>query len=175
MTTILPAEKPLLFDQGKLKTLTAAEIETFFTAANKQDFRTMSSFFAKVIAQTPESWGEPDKPETYIQLPYFKQFKPIIQQFADITNDTQDTDDKPLPVQFDFDRMTAAGMTDFFEAIRNRDYLAISIILAKVVTECPASWGKTSDPETYRQRPFFSDYAKLLKQFIAAMGDEAKN
>lgn len=166
--------KSVLFGQDKLRALTARDMNRFFDMLGKQDFVAMSELFSRVIVQTPDAWGEPNKMETYEALEYLEDFKPLIQLFVQETA-TVKPDDKPIPVKFNFHKLTARETTRFFAAARKEDYAELSAVFAKVITECPLEWGKPDDPETYLNRPYGGEFLRLVKQFSEDLTSAAKN
>ena len=62
--------------------LTAKEMTDFFRFNREQDFVGMSKVFASVITKCPAEWGDPKKPETFADLPYFPKFKPLTALFV---------------------------------------------------------------------------------------------
>jgi hypothetical protein len=74
----------LEFDLSKI---TAGEMADFFDASNKNDLYRMADTFAKVVKRCPEGWGEPTDAQTFVNRPYFTEFKGIVQQFVEAANE----------------------------------------------------------------------------------------
>lgn len=80
-----------------------------------------------------------------------------------------------LELKFDLSKVTAKQMTEFFDANRSNDYVRMSDFFAATVTECPPAWGKADDPNTYMERPFFTEFKTIIEQFVEATQADAKN
>jgi hypothetical protein len=169
----------ILFDDAKLRKLTAADMTEFYNANDQLNFRKMASFFTRVVAKCPESWGPISDPKTFAQRPYLTEYREIIRQFVSAAEDLEsgaiDKDEKPLAVTFDFTRLTGEEATDFFEAGRTRNYVLMARMFAKVVKHCPPHWGPADQPKTYFKRPYFSEFVRLVKLFSGQLSDESKN
>ncbi len=166
----------ITFDDTKLRKLTAADMTEFYKANGQQNFREMSKFFTRVVAKCPESWGPITDPKTFTKRPYLAEYREIIRGFISATEDLEEeVNEKPLAVTFDFTRLTGDETTDFFEAGRTRNYVLMARVFAKVVKHCPPHWGAADQPKTYFNRPYFSDFIRLVKLFGEQLGDESKN
>lgn len=78
-------------------------------------------------------------------------------------------------VKFNFNRVTAKFMTQFFKANKENDYDTMASIFSTVVTECPAAWGDPAKPDTYLELPFFPVFRDLISHFATSLSAEAKN
>ncbi len=176
MTTTESEPIVILFDDSKLRKLTATDMTEFYTANGQQNFRKMSEFFTRVVAKCPESWGPISDPKTFTKRPYLTEYREIIRQFISATEDLEgEINEKPLAVTFDFARLTGEETTDFFEAGRTRNYVKMAGVFAAVVKHCPPHWGPADQSKTYFKRPYFSDFIRLVKLFGEQLGDESKN
>lgn len=77
-------------------------------------------------------------------------------------------------VKFNFGKVTAKFMTQFFKANKENDYEAMAAIFADVVTECPASWGDPTKTDTFHNLPMFPVFRDLIKHFVDTLADESK-
>lgn len=66
-----------------LSIVTAEEMQVFFEAARTDNNKGMSKVLAKVVSKCPTEWGNQRDAETYLQLPYFTTFKPLIKAFVE--------------------------------------------------------------------------------------------
>lgn len=76
----------LTFDHAAIDALTADDMGNFFKAARENDNHGMAKLFAKVVKTCPSEWGEPHRPSTYMQLPYFTGFKRVLNTFVEEVN-----------------------------------------------------------------------------------------
>lgn len=83
--------------------------------------------------------------------------------------------DVGFKLTFDLGKVTAKQMTEFFDANRTNDYDRMSAFFAATVIECPSSWGKPDDPNTYMERPFFTEFKSIIEQFVEATQADSKN
>ena len=70
----------LKFDVSKV---TARDMKVFFKATQTNDNDALAGFFAKVVTECPPKWGKADDAETYMNLPYFGEFKGVLSAFVD--------------------------------------------------------------------------------------------
>lgn len=80
-----------------------------------------------------------------------------------------------MNVTFNFSKLTARRMTEFFTATRDNNYAGMSDIFAATVTSCPAEWGSASDPNTYLDLPMFPTFRDLISKFVEEASGAAKN
>lgn len=78
-------------------------------------------------------------------------------------------------VKFNFNKVTAKFMTQFFKANRDNDYATMAAIFATVVTECPPAWGDPAKEDTYLDLPFFPVFRDLISHFANSLQAESKN
>lgn len=90
-----------------------------------------------------------------------------------MTDKQDETTAEQLGVAFDLRKMTAQDYHNYNAAARKDDTPAIAKIFAKLVTQCPATWGKPDDAATYMKLPMFGEYKLLMRAFAAAVRDEA--
>lgn len=88
MATVESASGPTIIEgiskvEFDLSTVTADEMDAFFKAAAKNDQRKMAAVFPSVVKRAPASWGDKADVETYMKLPYFTHFKPLVNAFID--------------------------------------------------------------------------------------------
>lgn len=74
----------LEFDLTKI---TAGEMAEFFEASTKNEIKRMAETFTKVVKRVPAEWGDPANVDTYVNRPYFTDFKGIVQQFVEAANE----------------------------------------------------------------------------------------
>jgi hypothetical protein len=67
---------------GNIRKVTAREMQKFFKSAQANDNEALAEFFAKVVTKCPPDWGKPDEAETYANLPYFGEFKGVLEAFV---------------------------------------------------------------------------------------------
>lgn len=80
-----------------------------------------------------------------------------------------------MDVTFNFSKLTARRMTEFFSATRNNDYEAMSSIFAATVTSCPKEWGNPDNVDTYLDLPMFPVFRDLITKFVEEASGAAKN
>lgn len=73
----------LTFD---LRKVTAKDMKKFFAATREQDTDGQAETLARVVVVCPKEWGDPTDPETYANLPYFGEFKDVIEAFVNESN-----------------------------------------------------------------------------------------
>ncbi len=78
-------------------------------------------------------------------------------------------------VKFNFNKVTAKFMTQFFKANKENDYATMAEIFATVTTECPPAWGDPAKAETYLDLPFFPVFRDLIAHFVTSLQAESKN
>lgn len=76
---------PLTFD---LTRINARDMQRFFEANRAQDYATLAEIFAQTITACPAEWGNPNAPETYLNLPFFDVFRAVISQFVKAASNT---------------------------------------------------------------------------------------
>lgn len=52
-------------------------------------------FFVEVIKTCPKTWGKPDQKETYLKLPYYSTFLPLMRQVSELARSPKKQLSKP--------------------------------------------------------------------------------
>jgi hypothetical protein len=73
--------------------------------------------------------------------------------------------------KFDFNKITAKRISELRVALNTADTNAAAAIYAEIIIECPPSWGAPNDPETYINRPYYTEFQDLA----GIMGEAGKN
>lgn len=80
-----------------------------------------------------------------------------------------------MEVKFNFNKLTARRMTEFFAATRENNYESMAAVFAATITACPKEWGAHDDVNTYLDLPFFPTFRDLIQQFVSEAQGAAKN
>lgn len=66
-------------------------------------------------------------------------------------------------VTWDLRRLKAKEVAVFDKAARAGDVEAMAGWLATVIVECPMEWGAPTDPETYLNLAYYTDFTDLIE------------
>lgn len=84
------------------------------------------------------------------------------------------TGTEPIVILFDdakLRKLTVADVTEFNIAQNQQNFRKMAEFFTRVVAKCPESWGAISDPKTFSNRPYFTEFREIVRQFTDARND----
>jgi len=66
-----------------LRKITGTQMGKFFAAARANDVEGVAEGLTHVVETCPAEWGDPSKPETYLNQSYFDVLEPLVLDFSD--------------------------------------------------------------------------------------------
>lgn len=160
------------FNAEKIAQLSTRQMHEFYIANRRGYMNKLAETIAAVAESCPEGWGAPDVPDTYINRPYRRDFKPVVRAFSELVNTT---DAAEIPeLEFDLDAILAKDMGDFFQSVNTNNLDKVSDVLTRVVAKCPPKWGKPDAKETYLALPY-PQFCSVIQLFIREVNDDSKN
>ncbi len=61
-----------------LKAITGFQMGDFLEAVGSNNIKAMADTLAIVVTECPAEWGDPSKPETFGNLPFYGEFQDVI-------------------------------------------------------------------------------------------------
>jgi hypothetical protein len=160
------------FDVMKLTVQQLIDYNRHYADGNVDE---VSKVLAQVCQECPEAWGKPDDPETFAGLIY-SDYAEAVEACGQATQAaSKAVTAGEFEITCNLREIKARDFGKRFIQPSNRgDSITMAKFMSEVITKCPKDWGKSNDPETYLNLPYYAVFVPLSHQLTAGARNPKK-
>lgn len=151
---------------------TVNDLKKFLPQVKTLKMVAMAHVVAAVAVECPESWGAPDKPETYSTKPFREVLSVAWKELSDAN---KALDAKVEGLEFDLDKVTPEEFDRLVKDLDSNEPEKMAAIMANFMRKCPKAWGDPSKKETFLKLKYYTEFFPTARALSNAGVGEMEN